>query len=103
MKTKGKSSESNSIYFIEGNRLTNDSIRIVASTLRRYGIAVGQVPHKTTLKLERSAEMSWKTFLRLLKKFIQPKIGSLILFSCSTGKVFICNNTGNRPNLFIEQ
>jgi hypothetical protein len=90
-------------YIIEGNRLRGDSIKFVARSLKKYGLGVEQVPHKTTLKLMRPRSMSWKNFLRLLKRFVQPKIGSMLLFSCVTGKVFLCSNRGNRAGVFLQQ
>ncbi|MBY5728508.1 hypothetical protein [Rhizobium leguminosarum] len=59
------------------------------------------VPHKTTLNLTKPATMDFNEFKRIVRKSVQPKIGSVLLVSKTTGNVFVCSNKGNRPGKFV--
>jgi hypothetical protein len=88
-------------YVAEVNRSYSDSIRIAARRLRNRGLDVELLPHKTTMLIVRPSGMSWDSFTSRLLAALDPRRGSMLLFSKSTGKVFICCNTGNQPRRFL--
>ena len=88
-------------YILETNRAVGDNIRVVARRLIKAGVDVTILPHKTSMAIIRPAWMTWSEFTTLLRSMIQS-IGSLMLFSQSTGNVFICSNRGNRPGEFVK-
>jgi hypothetical protein len=91
----------NRVYVAEFNRAYGDNIRMAARRLeRRWGLNVDMLPHKTTLRIERPADMSWSTFKDALRSVIQPLRGAVLLFSKRTGNVFVCSNSGNQPGQF---
>jgi hypothetical protein len=66
----------NRVYVAEFNRAYGDNIRMAARRLeRRWGLNVDMLPHKTTLRIERPADMSWSTFKDALRSVIQPRAG----------------------------
>jgi hypothetical protein len=90
-------------YVAEFNRTYADSISKCARRLERWwGLNVDVLPHRTTLRIERPPDMSWETFEKALRSVINPRAGSVLLFSTSTGKVFICSNRGNQPGIFQQ-
>src|SRR5207302_8377437 len=88
------------IYVAEFNRTVGDNSRRCARSLERQGLSVDVVPHKTTLRIARPANMHWVTFLNALRSVIQPIRGAVLLFSKSTGNVFVRSNAGNMPGRF---
>jgi hypothetical protein len=89
------------IYVAEFNRCRGDNIRVCARRLeRRHGIPTSVIPHKTSLRIERPLDMDWPTFTQVIRRQLNPKIGSVLLHSQSTGNSFLCRNTGNRPGRF---
>jgi hypothetical protein len=88
------------VYVAEFNRASGDNIRTCARRLGQRGLNVDIVPHKTTLRIERPANMDWSTFKNALRSVIQPMRGAVLLFSKSTGNVFVCSNAGNQPGRF---
>jgi hypothetical protein len=89
-------------YFVEFNRVIGDNIRAAARRLRRLGLRVTILPHKTSLMVERPKGMSWADFTNAILAVLQPRRGSVML-SSETGRTFICNNAGNRPGQFTCQ
>lgn len=89
-------------YFGEFNRVIGDNIRYAASQLRKLGIPASVLPHKTALVIERPEDMSWIDFSRAVRSILQPRRGSVMLSSETTGRSFICQNCGNRPNRFVR-
>jgi len=87
-------------YFAEFNRVIGDNIRIAARSLRRMGLEIYVLPHKTALLIERPASMSWADFTAAIRAVLQPRRGSVMISSESTGNTFICQNSGNRPGRF---
>ena len=87
-------------YTAETNRAMRDSIRWVKGFLERQGIKVTLLAHLTSMLLERPPEMTWTGFKTLIRSVIQPRIGSVLLTSCTTGNVFLCSNRGNQPGVF---
>lgn len=90
-------------YFAEFNRVVGDNIRGAARSLRRIGLNITVLPHRTALMIERPSSMSWPAFKAAIRAVLQPRRGSVIISSEATGKTFICQNSGNRPGLFIRQ
>jgi hypothetical protein len=88
------------VYVAEFNRAVGDNIRTCKRRLETQGLNVDIVPHKTTLRIERPANMSWPAFKQVLRSVIQPLRGAVLLFSRSTGNVFVCSNAGNQPGQF---
>ncbi len=89
------------VYVAEFNRTYADNIRKCARRLERWwGLNVELIPHKTTLRIERPPDMSWRRFTDALRSVINPRLGAVLLFSKSTGNVFLCSNTGNQPGVF---
>jgi hypothetical protein len=88
------------VYVAEFNRAVGDNIRTCARQLARQGLGVDILPHKTTLRIERPADMPWSMFTAALRSVIQPLRGAVLLFSKATGNVFICSNAGNLPGRF---
>ena len=80
--------------------MVGDNIRAVARRLTRAGLPAHTVAHKTTLVIERPAGMTWARFKALIRSILQPKRGSVILFSETTGRTFLCSNRGNQPGVF---
>jgi hypothetical protein len=87
-------------YVSEWNRAVGDNIRVTADRLRARGLRVGVLPHKTTLLIERPNAMNWPTFKAAVRAELQLGRGSVVIFSESTGKTFICQNRGNQPGHF---
>jgi hypothetical protein len=77
-----------------------DNIRWVVAYLERHGITVTRIRHLTALLLERPPSMSWDEFKAVIRAVLQPRIGSVVLSSCRTGRVFLCSNRGNQPGVF---
>lgn len=90
-------------YFGEFNRVIRDNIRVAARLLRRLGLEVRVLPHKTSLLIERPRGMPWSQFTRAVRSVLQPRRGSVMLSSEATGNTFICSNRGNRPGRFVRQ
>ena len=101
MKTNGK--RGGWRYIAEFNRVRGNNIRRTAARLQRCGIReVEKHEHLTTLCMVRPSSMRFDDFKAILKAELQPRIGSLILFSRRTGNAFRCSNKGNRPGEFIK-
>jgi hypothetical protein len=89
-------------YFAEFNRTFRDNVKIAARRLERGGLNVDLLPHKTSVVIDRPAWMDWDTFTSLLRSVLNPSLGSLLLFSESSGRAWICSNRGNRPGDFVN-
>lgn len=87
-------------YVAEFNRCRGDNIKRTARRLTRAGLPSDLSNHKTTIFIEKPADVPWKQMLQNLKTEIDPKLGSVLLFSRKTGNVFRCSNKGNRPGYF---
>jgi len=87
-------------YFAEFNRVRGDSIRRAAMSLRRRGLDVSVLPHRTSLEIIRPNEMSWKKFTNAIRAQLQPRRGSVLISSESTGNTFICSYASNQPGRF---
>ena len=90
-------------YFAEFNRVVGDSIRRAAEHLRRLGLDVQVLPHRTSMRIERPPEMPWQDFKKALRTILQRRRGSVMLHSEHTGRTYICSNRGNRPGVFVRQ
>lgn len=90
-------------YFAEFNRVIGDNIRRTEQSLRQAGLGVTVLPHKTSLVIERPSSVSWTDLKNAIRAVLQPRRGSVIISSESTGKTFICQNGGNSPGLFKRQ
>lgn len=90
-------------YFGEFNRVLRDNIRFAARMLRRLGLDVQVLPHRTSLMIERPRGMSWADFKDAVRSVLQPRRGSVMLSSESSGNTYICTNRGNRPGRFVRQ
>lgn len=90
-------------YFAEFNRVLFDNVKRAVVELKKHGIVATVLPHKTSLLLERPPQLTWKAFKKILHSILQPKRGSMILFSEFTGKTYICQNAGNQPGIFVLQ
>ncbi len=88
------------LYLAETNRALRDNISWVVDYLERHGITVMRIRHLTALLLERPPSMSWTEFKVVIRAVLQPRIGSVVLSSCRTGRVFLCSNRGNQPGVF---
>ena len=105
MKTKTSRKKKRKLrrYSIELNRMLHNSSRWVAGQLERLGIKVQRMSHLTALLLELPPDMTWDEFKNVLRSVIQPGRGSVLVQSCVTGNVFVCDNRGNRPGRFVLQ
>ena len=99
-KTRKKRKQGPWTYLAETNRALRDNIRWVVAYLERHGITVTRIRHLTTILLERPPSMSWDEFKTIIRSVLQPRIGSVVLSSCRTGRVFLCSNRGNQPGVF---
>jgi uncharacterized protein YqgV (UPF0045/DUF77 family) len=90
-------------YFGEFNRAVGDNIRRAMSVLRSWGLDVQLMPHKTALRIERPEDMSWADFKRAIRAVLQPRRGSVMISSESTGRTYVCSNRGNQPGSFQRQ
>lgn len=84
-------------YFAEFNRVRGDNIRRAARTLRRLGLRVLVLPHRTALEIFRPKGMSWSVFASAIRAQLQPRRGSVMISSERTGNTFICSYAGNQP------
>ncbi len=98
--TKEKAKRRPRLYLAETNRALHDNIRWVVDYLEQHGIIVTRIQHLTTLLLERPPTMTWANFKVVIRSVLQPRIGSIVLSSCRTGRVFLCSNRGNQPGVF---
>lgn len=87
-------------YFAEFNRPRGDSIRVTQRGLCRSGLRASRIAHKTSLIIERPEDMSWQCFKRAIRAELQPRRGSVVIFSERTRNIFLCSNRGNRPGRF---
>jgi len=87
-------------YFAEFNRGRGDDIRRVRAKLRKLGMEVYLLPHPTALEIHRPESMSWKDFKRAIRGQIQPRRGSAMILSETTGNTFICSFAGNHAGDF---
>ncbi|CAO4145475.1 hypothetical protein LPLAFNJD_LOCUS1950 [Methylorubrum aminovorans] len=87
-------------YTAEFNRAVGDHIAVWMRKLKRSGLEVSKVPHLTAVLIERPASMTWKRFKQILRSVLQPRRGSVLLFSHTTGRSFYCSNKGNMPGRF---
>ncbi len=87
-------------YFAEFNRVIGDNIRVAAKRLRQLGLGVQVLRHKTSLVIERPKAMPWLAFKNAVRAVLQPRRGSVLISSESTGNTFICQNIGNHPGQF---
>jgi hypothetical protein len=99
-RTKERAKREPRVYTAETNRAMRDSIRWVVRFLERHGIKVTRIAHLTSVLLERPPQMSWAQFTAILRAVPQPRIGSVLVTSCTTGRVFLCSNRGNQPGVF---
>jgi hypothetical protein len=90
-------------YFSEFNRVIDDNIRLAAKRLQKFGLGGSVLPHKTALLIERPDTMTWADFSRAIGSILQPRRGSVMLSSESTGRTFICQNRGNQAGRFVRQ
>ena len=90
-------------YFGEFNRVVGDNIRRAMSVLRSWGLDVQLLPHKTALPIERPDDMTWTDFKRAIRAVLQPRRGSAMISSESTGRTYVCSNRGNQPGTFQRQ
>jgi hypothetical protein len=90
-------------YFGEFNRVVGDNIRRAMSVLRSWGLDVQLLPHKTALRIERPDDMTWTDFKRAVRAALQPRRGSAMISSESTGRTYVCSNRGNQPGTFQRQ
>ena len=90
-------------YFCEFNRVVGDNIRVAAKRLRKLGLGASVLPHKTALLIERPKSMSWADFSQAVRSILQPRRGSVMLSSETTGRTFICQNHGNRAGRLVRQ
>ena len=88
-------------YIGEFNRPLRDDIRTRAQKLKGLGLNVEILRHKTALAICRPMTMSWDDFKKALRAILDPKRGSVLLFSQATGNAFRCDNRGNRPGRFV--
>ena len=89
-------------YIAETNRVVGDNISAAARRLTRAGLPAFTIAHKTTIVIERPKHVSWAKFKKLIRSILQPRRGSIILFSQTSGRTFLCSNAGNQPGLFQE-
>lgn len=89
------------VYFVEFNRAYADTRR-VARRLERRGFSVEIIPHKTTLRIERPPDMTWEQFRNAIRSVLDPRLGAVIVFSTTTGNVFLCSNRGNMPGIMQQ-
>jgi hypothetical protein len=89
-------------YLTEWNRARGDNIRHTAEKLERRGLRVTLLPHKTSILIERPALIDWANFKDILRNELQPRTGSIMVLSQTTGNAFICSNRGNRPGQFVR-
>lgn len=87
-------------YVAEFNRPRGDSIAACAGNLTQRGPSVTRLPHLTTILIERPSDLAWSDFKAAVRSSLQPRRGSVVVASCSTGRVFVCSNRGNRPGRF---
>jgi len=88
------------IYVGEFNRCRGDNIHRCARRMDRLGIPTTVIPHKTSLRIERPADMDWPDFARAVRRQLNPSIGSVLLHSQWTGNTLLCRNHGNRRSRF---
>lgn len=101
---KTKRSRSGWTYVAEFNRIIHDRIYAGARVLKRTGIDVDILTaHKTLLMLKRPSTMTWDEFKDAIRSVIQPRRGSVVIFSAATGNTYICSNRGNQPGDFVRQ
>jgi hypothetical protein len=89
-------------YVMEFNRAYGDSIRTAGRRLEHWGLGVEILSHKTSLVAVRPSSMSWSRFEDAVRAAIDPTRGSVLVFSQSTGRAWICSNRGNQPGVFQE-
>lgn len=87
-------------YVAEFNRPRGDSIAACAGNLTQRGLIVSRLPHLTTLLIEQPRDLPWRAFKAAVQFSLQPTRGSVVVTSCSTGRVFVCSNRGNHPGKF---
>lgn len=90
-------------YFGEFNRVIDDNIRRAMRVLQSWGLNVQLLPHKTALRIERPEDVSWADFKCAIRAVLQPRRGSVMISSETTGRTYVCSNRGNQPGAFQRQ
>lgn len=86
----------------ELNRAKGDNVTACVRQLNRRGVPARRLRHKTSIEIERPIDMSLPAFRNELRAILDPRKGSMILFSERYTGPFICNNRGNRPGVFVR-
>ena len=86
-------------YVAELNRCIGDNIARAVRYLERRGYTVDRVPQLTTITIRLPRDGSFAALQGDLVNILQPRRGSLILFSTS-GRSWSCNMRGNMPGVF---
>lgn len=89
-------------YTFEYNRPRFDDYERILRRFEIAGLEVDKLPHKTTLRLRRNtSDLSWKEFRRLLIRAVDPRRGSFLLNSLTTGRAWTMSNKGNQPGELV--
>ncbi|GAM99791.1 hypothetical protein U91I_03446 [alpha proteobacterium U9-1i] len=90
-------------YTFEFNRPRRDDYRGIRRRLEAAGLEVDKLPHKTLLRLRRNPDkLPWSDFLNLLVRAVDPRRGSFVLNSLTTGRAWTMSNAGNRPGELVD-
>lgn len=90
-------------YTFEFNRPRRDDYRGIRRRLEAAGLEVDKLQHKTLLRLRRNPnKLPWPDFRRLLIGAVDPRRGSFVLNSLSTGRAWTMSNTGNRAGELVD-
>lgn len=87
------------VYFAEFNRAYAEIRRVARRLESWWNLVVEIVPHKTTLRIERPPDMTWRQFGEAMFSVLDDRLGSVIVFSTTTGRVYLCSNVGNMPGI----
>lgn len=89
-------------YFIEINRCLRDASARFIRHLERCGLIVERLPHKTAYRIVRPICVTFADMRQALTAGLNPRLGSVLLFSASTGNAWVMSNRGNRRGVFVR-
>lgn len=90
------------IYFVTYDNPAGGDYRRPLRTFDKVA-EVERVAPKTTLRLIRRKGQRFADIQSAGARSVDPRKGSMLLFSSKTGRTYVLNNRGNRPGVWVRR
>ena len=90
------------IYFVTYDNPRGADYQRALRELRKVA-DVDRIVPKTTLRLSKRKGFRFVDIKRAAARSLDPWKGSLLLFSCKTGRAYTLDNRGNRPGVWVRR